>query len=872
MALQLSIAEIDVLFEQLLPLSEATRVARLAAIERDDAMLAKTLRRLLELAVSADTMRLRALGRPAPVPVDDDAAAPAIPGYKIGSELGRGGMGAVYLATREFSGVEQLVAIKVLRRALLDDEEVRRFLTEQRILARLRHPNIATLLDAGMLEGRPWMAIERIDGLPIDQNLQPPAQVIAVLQASMQITDALHAAHAHLIVHRDIKPENVLVDSEGRIKLIDFGIAKLLDPGPDAATTATGTAPLTLRYASPEQLLARPVGVASDIYQVGLLMYRLLTDAWPWDETVQQLPSLRMQPEVEPLPPSARVSDARRKRLLRGDVDSIVMRCLRFDPQQRYASALALKEDIRAHLNGEAVLAAAPDTAYRVRKFVRRHRVWVAAGVAAALALLVGLGAFAWQARVATVQRDRAVKAEAEAKQRAEALEQVAAFQASQLENIKTEQMGARLRADILAMHRVALEGEGLKGTALEQRVTSFERALGGINFTSVALDALDETIFERALATIDSEFEEQPLIKAQLLQTIATTLQKLGLRDRANAPQTEALSLRRRLLGNAHADTLASVSATGKLLWSQGKYAEAEPYDQEVLDTRRRVLGDEHPDTLVAINAMGALRQEQARYAEAEPYFREALAIRRRVLGDAHPDTLLSITNLGSLFFLQGQPDAAEPYYREAMETSRRVLGNEHADTLATISNMGALKRAQGHYAEAETFHREALEARRRVLGEAHPDTLMSLNNIGALYWGQARHADAETYFREVLEKRKQAMGPEHPETLRSLHAVGTVLVAQGRLDEAEPFLREALASRRRLLGERHPYTLASIAILAELLRDQGSVGEAEQLAIENEQLTRAVHGDDGAATQRAVALLETVRARRAGVSANGK
>ena len=305
-------AGLDAELEALLELAEATRQARIDAIERADPGRARLLRRLLELAGSAETAGLRRAGTTA----EADDAPPHIPGYRIERELGRGGMGAVFEAVREVEGSEQRVAIKLLRGGGLDPAESERLVTEQRILARLQHPNIAVLLDAGRIDGRPYLVLERIEGVPIDRQLQPPAAPESVLAAIGQVAEALELAHAHFVVHRDIKPENVLVDSEGRIKLIDFGIAKLLEHADFGETpaTRTGAAPMTLRYASPEQLMAQPVGVPSDLYQLGLLMFRLLTGAWPFDESPQQLPTLRTRADVEPLPPSRAVSDPRLRR------------------------------------------------------------------------------------------------------------------------------------------------------------------------------------------------------------------------------------------------------------------------------------------------------------------------------------------------------------------------------------------------------------------------------------------------------------------------------------------------------------------------------------------------------------------------------
>ncbi len=901
MTLSSPLAEIDALFEQLLALPEIECEMRLAQIDVANAKLARSLRRLLELAQASDTRGLRAIGEAA-LTNGDDAAPPQIPGYRIERELGRGGMGAVYEAQRDLGGIEQPVAVKVLRRALLGEDELRRFLTEQRILARLSHPNIAGLLDAGSIDGRPWMALERIEGQPIDRALPPPAPVAAVLDAVVQIADALQLAHAHLVVHRDIKPDNVLVDAEGHIKLIDFGIAKLLVEEVGAAATQTGAAPLTLRYASPEQLLGQPVGVPSDIYQLGLLMYRQLTGAWPWDESAQQLPTLRTQPDSEPIAPSERVEDAARKRALRGDLDCIVLRCLRFDPNRRYRSAVEVKEDIQRHLRGDAVLAASSSAVYRLGKFARRHRVAVGSASAAALALLVGLAAFAWQTHVATTQRDRALRAEAQASQRAAELEQVADFQASQLADIQTEAMGAGLRRAIIDQRRTALQDKGSEAAVIEQGMAELEKALDGVNFTNVALGTLDENIFARALAAIDTTFSGQPQVRARLLQTVASTQRSLGLLEQADAPQAEALAIRRRELGHEAPETLASLNGTGLLRVAQGRLDEAEPVFAETLQTMRRVLGDDHPDTIKLIHNIGTLRNAQGKYAEAAEQFRTALDARRRLLGDQHPDTLSTLNALGvSLWRLQ-QADEAEPLWTEALEGYRRLRGEDHPDTLGARNNMAMLLRTQQRLDEAEQLFRETLASRRRVLGDAHPRTLHSINNLGVLLKRLGRNEEAELLQIEALQTRRRVLGNDHPETLGSMQNVGGLLLdrgdiagaealyleslqghrrvlgdehpdtlsmqgnmarlfkAQGRWQDAERVARDTLALRLRILGERHEQVGASRFSLATLLRDTGQYAEAETVALQNEASNRALHGDAHHVTRASVELLVSI------------
>jgi tRNA A-37 threonylcarbamoyl transferase component Bud32 len=340
MAQSFDLAVLDAELEALLDLSVEQRSERLERIERTTPDLAATLRRLLSIAATVHTSEIRQVGASLRL-VSEEAPAPVIAGYRITGEIGRGGMATVYAAVRDVHGTNQNVAIKILRAAILSPLERERFLNEQRILARLTHPNIATLLEVGTVDDRPYMVMERIEGEPIDARLQPTvADLPAILDAIGQAADAVQLAHEHFIIHRDIKPDNLLIDKQGRIKLIDFGIAKILDEsgGLRADPTVTGAAPLTLRYASPEQLLNRPIGVGSDIYQLGLLLYHLATGAWPYDDGQAELQLQRARADVMAEPASRRVSDPALRRALQGDLDSILLEV----PRVRSRAALPL--------------------------------------------------------------------------------------------------------------------------------------------------------------------------------------------------------------------------------------------------------------------------------------------------------------------------------------------------------------------------------------------------------------------------------------------------------------------------------------------------------------------------------------------------
>ncbi|MCU0755708.1 MAG: serine/threonine protein kinase [Xanthomonadales bacterium] len=391
------LAALDAQLEQLLELPLPERQARLSELDRTEPDLAEVLRKLLRITAEVETRELRRAGEQLAL-VAEAAAIPRIPGYVVDGEIGRGGMATVYAGHREVAGVQQAVAIKVLRAGLQTPIDRARFVNEQRILARLRHPHIATLLDIGVVDEQPYMVLERIDGAPIDTRLHATlADLPKVLDALEAIIDAIDAAHAHLIVHRDIKPGNVLIDADGTVKLIDFGIAKNLDEaaGLHAERTATGHAPLTLRYASPEQLCAQPVGIASDLYQFGLLAYRLLSGGWPWPDTEQAWPIARLDAAIEPQPPSRHIANPAHRRRVAGDLDAIVLKCLRRAPGERYRHAAELREDLQRHRTHRPVLARQQTWRYRSLRYVHRHRLGVVVGAAAGLLLLAGVMATA---------------------------------------------------------------------------------------------------------------------------------------------------------------------------------------------------------------------------------------------------------------------------------------------------------------------------------------------------------------------------------------------------------------------------------------------------------------------------------------------
>jgi len=763
------LAQLDAGLEALLTLPRSARAARLAQIAVDDPLMAQQLTRLLQLMTDADTQPMRALGNAA-LSSFNQAATPRIPGYRIDGELGSGGMGTVFEAARHLGGdIWQPVAVKVLRRALHNDEELLRFLTEQRILARLQHPHIAGLLDAGVADGRPWMALERVDGEAIDRRLLAPASPPAVLRAILQVAEALQQAHALLVVHRDIKPGNVLMDAAGRITLIDFGIAKQLDVAVNDSLTGSGGAPLTLRYASPEQLLQRPVGVASDIYQVGLLMYQLLTGSWPWAESLQQLPTLRTHVDSEPPPPSRQFPTGPQRRALVGDIDAIVLRCLQFDPARRYATAAELKDDIESHLAHRPVRARRHTRGYLARSFLLRHRL--AATVASALLLLVVIF---FGAAMQSAQRSRA-HAEALAVER----------------NAATT---AQARAETLYGFLLDVIGSGDPENA-EQHGRSIDAVLS---------DAVTQLAADTTLP---------PAVAAQLASDLGNVLFHRGSLESAERALRTALLRFAEAPDSAASDALGVRQHLALVLHQLQRSEEAHTTALAVVEDTRRLLGPRSAVLGFTLKTLAVIESGIGDQASAEARLREALSI-EEALTDADRAAAAALLKrsdpafdnrtdirkqLGLILLRQQRAEEAEPLLAEGMQMLRELHGDAHPYTLEAKLNHAAALRALGRLDEAREQLEKVLAGQRNLHSAPNRMIAMTLGTLANVAGAMQQHAQAVALWDEAEQEARAAMGESHPWIGSARLAKARALRAAGRIDEAVHVLRQLAALEGR-------------------------------------------------------------------------
>ncbi|HEX6199978.1 MAG TPA: serine/threonine-protein kinase, partial [Thermoanaerobaculia bacterium] len=687
----------------------------------------------------------------------------------------------------------------------------RRFRTERQILAALEHPHIARLLDGGTTDrGLPYLVMEYVDGEPITAYCEARGLPVRErLELFRTVCAAVQVAHQNLVVHRDLKPANILVTADGTPKLLDFGIAKLLNPELSGATvvpTLAGWRPMTPDYASPEQIRGERVTTASDTYSLGVLLYELLTGRSPHDGGPTELPErARWICDHEPCRPSDAVADrddgGRLRRALAGDLDDIAGKALAREPARRYTSPEQLSEDLARHLAGLPVRARRGTLAYRAGKLLRRHRLTATVVVTLLLSVLAFGTTMGFLAAQLARERDRA-----------------------ELERRRAEEVTAFL-------------------VGLFQ-VSDPRRATGQ---TVTAREILDE-----GARRLGSELEDQPGVQAELQGTIGTIYRRLGLLDEAAGALDAALEGRRRLLGLEHPKVAESLNELAIVLQDRGELERAEALYREALDMRRRLLGPEHPDVAQSLSDLGGVRWARGDLAAAEGHFRDSLAMRRRLFGAEHPDVAKSLNNLAIVLWAQGRYGQAEDRFREALRLRRRFLGEEHVEVADALNNLAIVIQAQGRDREGETLYREALDMRRRLLGEEHPLVADSLNNVGYALQGMKEYAKAEGYHREALALRRTLLGEGHPAVAQSLFNLGVVAHGLGDLGAAEERHREALALRRRAYGEDHPEVAASLDGLGQVLLDAGRQEEAREALGRALDLRRRKLGVDHPDTER--------------------
>jgi serine/threonine protein kinase len=764
--------------------------------------------------------------------------------YRVLRLLGEGGMGIVYQAQQEQP--RRTVALKVIKPGLASPELFRRFEHESQALARLQHPGIAQIYEAGRADAgfgqQAYFAMEFIRGQSLSEyaeghrlNTRQRLEIIA------KICDAVHHAHSRGLIHRDLKPANIVVDETGQPKILDFGVARFSESGPEFTLhTVTGQIIGTLAYMSPEQIEADPLEVdtRTDVYALGVILYELLADRLPYRVSAKLHEAAQTIREEDPSPLSSV------NRIYRGDIETIVSKALDKDKTRRYASAAELAGDIRRFLSDEPIAARPPSVSYQLQKFARRHKSLVTGVATVFLVLISGITITTSEAmrarraeQAALVERDRATAAEQTAtneRNRALSAEETAVRErntaVSERQRANTEAATAKAVNDFLLDDLLA-------------QASARTQARPDVKPDP---DLRVRTALDRAATRIASRFETQPAVEASIRNTIGKTYADLGLFPQAQQQLERALDLRRSVLGEKHPDTLFSMNELVGVYVSQGKYAQAEQLGTKVLESRRRLLGEGHPDTLTSMNDLSQVYDKEGKHVQAEQLLMKVIEGLRRILGPEHPDTLTSMNSLALLYSEEGKYPQAQSLSTKVLEVRRRVLGEEHPFTLDAMNNLGLLYHREGKYVEAEPLYTKVLEIRRRVLGEEHPNTLNSMHNLAFLKQDEGNYTEAEPLLVNVSEVERRVLGEEHPTTLTTMNNLGILYRREGKYEEAGQLYTKVLEVRRRVLGEEHPSTLTSMNNLAVLYRLQRKYADAESLLSKVLEVRLRVSGED--------------------------
>lgn len=769
-----------------------------------------------------------ALGRPRPAEADADEnlVGTTIGPFTVSARLGEGGVGIVYRA--EQSGpLRRTVALKVIKPGMDTREVLARFDAERQALALMDHPAIARVFEAGATpRGRPYFAMELVDGVPLTRYCDEQALTIAArLELFLQVCHAVQHAHQKGVIHRDLKPSNILVtvaDGVPRPKIIDFGIAKATVAGAMPAVTQVAQFVGTPGYMSPEQVAGDiDLDTRSDIYALGVVLHELLTGRTPHDSpSLADVAELRRRiREVEAARPSQAFSrlgaedrgaialvrgttPARLMGELRGDLDWIVLRCLEKDRARRYATANALANDLVRYQRHEPVSAAAPSRVYRLKKSLQRNRAAYAAGALVFAALVAATVVSRTQAaraqRAEQIAAERAL-AEAAARTRAEQAERAAASEAA-----ASRALSDFLRQDLLAQ----ASPDNQRDRDLKLR-----------------------TVLDRAAVRLDGRFADQPLVEAAVRETLASTYIALGEFPEAEQQLAAARALHRRVGGDDGEGALRTAGQLAHVWRLQSRLPEAAALATDTLARLQKSFGAEHALTVQVRNALQAILLGQGKFAEAEPLLRQSVEISRRTLGAEAAGALMVMSNLALALTELGRLDEAIRLSEETIAIKSRVLGPEHPQTLPTMINLSAIYCMAGRMADAIALGQKVVAVRERVLGAEHPQTLGASDILAGIHVRAGRYAEAAALLDRTLPVEARVLGEDHAITLAASVARAGIFLEQDDFEAAARLAGHALERLRRRFGPEHVQTFDALLLLARVRAAQRNWPEAEAL-----------------------------------------
>lgn len=795
-------ARVSALFDQLIDLPVTEQDAALVALAIEDPALAAEVRAMLD--ADARTQGLLDRREEVLAPIAADTRPELGPGWQVQRLLGRGGMGEVWLAERHQGDVVQCAAVKLLKRGMDTQALLQRFLQERRILARLNHPAIAGVLDAGVTsDGRPFLAMDYICGQPLTawaRARQLPLEARLTLLA--QVARAVDYAHRQLVVHRDLKPSNVLVDDDGLPHLLDFGIAKVLgDDTDELVLTATGVRVLSPAYAAPEQVRGEDVGVAADVYGLGVLLYELVVGRLPHrrsgrmemlaqeitDERATRPSIAAIENEANALLPAnlERVPWGRR---LRGDLDTLILKAIHPEAERRYGSAALLAEDIERYLGGRPIRARPDSRSYRLRKFLLRHRVGVIASAVALSGLLVGLALALWHAEKARWSARLADEARAQAEREYERSEATKDFLIRNLDFSSLQRQDAPLTAEawVSALAERIDELQDHPGSQAELRVVI------GHSLVAIGQTERGRALAERGAVELTQLYPGTSLLRAQMLNSLALVRRRAGDLAGAEAAIQQSMAMLDQLPGDHRLLRLQNRTVLDYVLALRGHYAAALANNRARLADRMDLLGANDPGLAVDYNNLAVALTRMDDYAAALAAYDRCLAL--LAASGQGQGLRAAAVERGRALLMQrlSRPEEADRLLERVRALRSAGLPGEHPDQIDTQYARAQLLRLRGQPAAALALLQPIIEAARADdprLPEYHYER--GRLQLALAQWRPAQQdlQQAAAYYASL------APGEEHP---LALHAGALAAYAQAHDGgpSAAPVLNHAIAA----------------------------------------------------------------------------
>lgn len=755
--------------------------------------------------------------------------------YKIERLIARGGMGLVYLGVRN-DEVKQKAAVKIINPGVASETIVKRFQNERQTLANLNHPNISKLLDGGVTEdGIQFLVMEFIEGIPIDEYCDNKKLTIRDrLELFLKVTSVVQYAHQNLVVHRDLKPCNILVTEDGEPKLLDFGIAKILSSEGGNAETVTqrGTLNLTPEFASPEQIKGERITTVSDVYSLGIILYRLLTGHTPYriaspfhsdirkivTETEPRRPSEAvLQPidaepddgtnttDSESVATTRRESLGRLHKILAGDLDTIVAMAIRKEPDRRYPSVDHFAEDIRRYLSNKPVYAHKDTFGYRSRKFIARNKAAVGFMTAILLAVLLGIAGMVWQSNLTARERD------------------VAKLEAEKANRIKS---------------------------LLLEMISSPDPRKDGDKVTVI-------DVVRRASQKMSSELAGQPHVEAEVRTMLGSTYQNLGIYDSAETEFVKAHELTRKLFGEKSKETAMSLKALGLVYQYAGDFERPESLFKQSLEMLKSLETVPSFETALVLDAYGTLMSEKGEHKLSEELTREALTIAESIKGPDDPKVAEIKNNLATSFNYLGKLDEADSLYKESLRVFRKHHGNFHLLVSSSLNNLAFINIFKQDHLKALPLLLESLNIKETVLDENHPDLILAYSNVGSTYFNLKQYDKAEEFMKASVDVGLKNYEEDNINLSRPYAWYGRVFEANGKFDKAVHYLGKAYLIRKKHLGNKNKLTLTSQYQYGKGLVSSGNFKDAEKHLLESYEGLNETLGNKDGATQKALTSL---------------